>query len=444
MSIRFLCCSILSTVACLCGCSEGGDTGQQRAEAETRTYSADLAVAWFDQVYDSIRAEGYSPPVASRVIGYCGVTLYQSVVEGMPDHRSLAGQLNGLGQMPARPKDSLYWPAVANAGLGTVTQGLFASGSAGTLAELVALEDSLKNGFSGAADAATLQRSADHGAAIGAAILTWAAGDGFAIWNNCAYTPPVSPGAWVPTPPALAAPLQPCWGNLRTFVLDYAAECVPLGYPTFSTEAGSAFHLEALEVRDTVDNLTPEQLEIARYWADAPVTTGTPPGHWISICGQLCEERDDSLDVAAEAFARVGMAVADAFISCWEIKYYFNLMRPITYIRDPGGPINDPSWTTAPGIGTPNFPEFTSGHSVQSGAAAAVLTDLLGEVAFTDETHLASGLAARSFDSLEDAAQEAAMSRLYGGIHFRSAIERGLEQGQCVARRILERVQFRK
>jgi hypothetical protein len=154
------------------------------------------------------------------------------------------------------------------------------------------------------------------------------------------------------------------------------------------------------------------------------------------------------LDVAIEAYARVGIAVADAFICCWEMKYTYGYLRPITYIHDAAG-LNDPAWNTAPGIGggniaTPPFPEYTSGHSTQSGAAAFVLTDLLGNVEFVDDTHADLGLASRRFSSFAEAAQEAAISRLYGGIHYRAAIERGVDQGVCVGDVILDEVSFRE
>jgi hypothetical protein len=244
---------------------------------------------------------------------------------------------------------------------------------------------------------------------------------------------------WVPTSPAPA--LEPCWGNLRTFVLLFSAECAPLSHPPFSRVAGSAFAVEGQEVYDAVNNLTQEQMDIATFWADGGGTL-TPPGHWVSIAAQVLTQEDLALDVAAEAFARVGIAVADAFIACWEMKFHYNLLRPITYIQDPMGPIADGGWTSF--IGTPPFPEYTSGHSTQSGAASLVLADLLGAVPFTDHTHDGAGLAARSFQNFREAADEAAISRLYGGIHYRAAIERGVEQGRCIGRTILDNVEFRR
>lgn len=151
---------------------------------------------------------------------------------------------------------------------------------------------------------------------------------------------------------------------------------------------------------------------------------------WFSLAGRLVQQEQGApLDRAAEAYARVGMAVADAFISCGSCKYRYNLLRPVTYIQR----LTDPRWL--PMLPTPPFPEYASGHSVQAAAAAQVLTDLFGARAFTDRTHVDRGFAPRTFASFVQAAEEAAISRRYGGIHFRPAIERGLEQGRCIGRK---------
>jgi hypothetical protein len=178
-------------------------------------------------------------------------------------------------------------------------------------------------------------------------------------------------------------------------------------------------------------------LAIALYWADDPGLTGTPPGHSLSILSQVLVQQGSALGVAAEAYARVGLAVADAFIACWWTKYEYNLLRPITYVHEV---LADPAWITP--VNTPPFPEYTSGHSVQSAATAQVLTGLFGEMTFTDHTHGELGLAPRTFTSFFAYAEEAAISRLYGGIHFRSAIELGIEQGKCIGERV-NALQFR-
>jgi hypothetical protein len=184
-------------------------------------------------------------------------------------------------------------------------------------------------------------------------------------------------------------------------------------------------------VYEAVNRLTPEQESIARFWSDDPGQTPTPPGHSISITTQVLRAADANLATAAEAYARVGMAVCDAFIACWYQKYVYNLIRPVTYLQR----LVDPNWL--PLLVTPPFPEYTSGHSVQSGAAFQVLTDLFGEgYSFVDHTHDDRGLAPRSFGSFLEAAEEAAISRLYGGIHFRAAIVNGIDQGRCIGRAV--------
>lgn len=418
------------------------------SSAETATFDSSVAVAWMNQVRASVQTAGSPPTVASRAYAYTGVTLYEAVVPGMPDHQSLAGQLNGLFDVPAPSDDVHHWPAVANTSVAAVARSLFAA-NATAVAAIDALEDQLEADFvADGVDEDVLDRSIVQGTDLATAILAWVAEDGLAQWNNCAYTVPTGPGFWEPTFPAFAAPHQPCWGKLRTYALNYASECASLAPAPFSETPGSKFYLEAVEVQTTVDAADPEQIAIAQFWADNPTQSSTPSGHWVSILAQCSTTEDYSLDVCAEAMARLGIAVGDSFISCWDMKYYYNLLRPITYIRSATG-LNDPTWLTAPGIGggnitTPAFPEHTSGHSVQSGAVAEVLTDLLGEVAFDDDTHAALGLPARSFTSFSEAAEEAAISRLYGGIHFRSAIERGVEQGRCIGNVINTQIHFRK
>lgn len=439
-----LACALLPLVGCDGTAGDDAPSPPPAPPPGTSASSSFVATEWCDQAYVAIRTESLSPPVASRLLGYMGVALYESVVPGMPGHRSLGRQLNGLGDLPDAPSGAIHWPAAANAAIAEVLSGLLATGSVPTLAAIDALEDDLEAIVGADVAAETLTRSQTFGTSIGVAILDWAGTDGFTQWNNCAYVVPTGPGLWVPTPPGFAAaPLQPCWGNMRPFAMLFASECMPLPFPAYSTVAGSAFEIEAREVYDVVNAAVPEELEIARFWADNPGQTGTPPGHWMSILSQVCVAEDIDLAMAAEASAKLGIALADAFISCWEIKYAYNLLRPISYIRDLAGPIADAGWSTPVGINTPPFPEFTSGHSVQSGAAAYVLRDVFGDVPFVDNTHANLSFPARSFDSFDDAAEEAAVSRLYGGIHYRSACENGVDQGRCIGAIVTRSIEYR-
>jgi hypothetical protein len=198
-------------------------------------------------------------------------------------------------------------------------------------------------------------------------------------------------------------------------------------HPPYSEGSASAFYKEAAEVHQTSKTLTSEQEEIARFWSDDPMLSSTPPGHWISIYLDVAAKEKLSAAKMAEGLARLGVAVADAFIGCWHSKYDYDLLRPVTFIRKH----IDSKWE--PLLITPPFPEYPSGHSVQSGAAVQVLESLFGTAyAFDDDTHAADGMAVRHFTSFDAAAEEAALSRLYGGIHFRAAIVDGLVQGRCI------------
>ena len=223
------------------------------------------------------------------------------------------------------------------------------------------------------------------------------------------------------------APLLPGWGTNRPFAMPSADATDPGPHPEYSEAPGSDFQAAAQEVHDTGRSLTDEQKLIARFWSDDAMLTFTPAGHWISIVLQIAERDAMPAEVISSALAKLGVAQADAFIACWDTKFRYNLLRPVTFIKRH----IDKTWE--PLLITPPFPEYTSGHSAQSGAASTVLTSIFGDsFAFDDETHVAEGLPVRSFASFEAAAEEAAVSRLYGGIHFRFGNEKGLEQGRAV------------
>jgi hypothetical protein len=390
-------------------------------------FNADVPVAWFDLADDLARSQGLTPPVAARTFGYLGVALYEAIMPGMSGYQSLAGQLNDLEPLPGPHDPAHHWPTVANSALATVLGELLPGGKTAVQAE----EAHVVAQFQPALPPGIFNRSVARGKAVGQAVLAWAEEVGYQAWHNGAYAPPSGAGMWVPTPPSFAPALQPCWGQVHPFVLASGSECDPGPPPAYSEEPESLFYQEAWEVYNAVNNLMPEQLETAQYWADDPGLTGTLPGHSVAILSHVLAQQEASLAAAAEAYARVGIAVADAFVACWWTKYEYNMLRPITYVHNVLG---DGAWVTP--VNTPPFPEYTSGHSVQSAAAAQVLTELFGEVTFTDRTHEELGSAPRTFSSFFAFAEEAAISRLCGGIHFRAAIELGIEQGKCIGQRV--------
>jgi hypothetical protein len=398
--------------------------------------SAQVPAAWFDLSLDLIRsATGFSPPVASRAFAYAGLSLYEAVVPGMGGYRSLARPFEDLDGLPAaRPNETYDWATAANAALASILRSLVPTAGADERAALDALEAHFEGRFRRELSPAVFGCSRRRGREVAAAIFAWSRGDGGHegyLRNFPPYSPPVGPGLWVPTPPGFQPALQPFWGRNRCFALA-AGDAVPPGdHPPYSEEPQSQFWREALEVHDTVNSLTAEQEAIARFWSDDPGATATPPGHSISIATQVLRRERSSLARAAETYARVGMAVSDAFVACWFEKYRYNLLRPVTYVRAHF----DATWL--PLLVTPPFPEYPSGHSVQSGAAFQVLTDLFGtRYAFVDRTHDDRGFAPRRFGSFLEAAKEAAISRLYGGIHFRAAVDNGVAQGTRIGRAV--------
>ncbi|MEZ4821245.1 MAG: vanadium-dependent haloperoxidase [Ignavibacteria bacterium] len=311
---------------------------------------------------------------------------------------------------------------------------MYFNASAQNLASIDSLEDAFNTTYQTQVSSEIFSRSKIFGENIASAIYNWSVTDGGnegQLHNtDPGYVPPAGTGYWVPTPPSNAPAVQPYWGNNRPFITANVNECQPGPHAPFSTSNTSLFYTQALEVYSTSNKLTEEQETIALFWADDGGTY-TPPGHSVAILMQLLNTGNYRLDFSAASLAKIGIAVSDAFISCWKGKFTYNLLRPITYIRN----YIDPSWS--PFVTTPAFPEYASGHSTQSGASAQVLSDILGyNYSFTDYTHTGDGFAPRSFNSFFDFADEAAISRLYGGIHYRSANENGLDKGIEIGRNV--------
>lgn len=398
-----------------------------------------IAVEWMDLLYRLVESESLSAPAAARVYGYGGVVLYETVVNGMPENFSLAGQIQGLPLMSIPDDDAvLDWPTVANAAMAVVTPHLFNNPSETTLASIVDKRDALIALREEEVEPTILEDSLAYGEIIGNELIEWIADDGYAETIDQDYELPTGgPEIYVLTNPDIA-PIDPYWGTLRPLVMFYPEVCnQPLNVP-YSEEIDSTFYAQALEVKNVADNRTEEQEEIARFWVDTPGITGAPSGHWVSIQNQLVEQLDLNLQQAVGMYVQVNMALSDAFISAWVLKYEVMLLRPETYIQQN----IQRNWQ--PYVSSPAFPEYPSGHSVVSGAAAEVLTHLFGQVAFTDRTHIIYGHEPlqRSFRSFEHAEQEAAFSRMSGGIHYRVAIENGVRQGRCVGRQVIENIRL--
>jgi len=296
------------------------------------------------------------------------------------------------------------------------------------------------------------ERSVAYGSQVADHILAWSQKDNYKQSRSAPkYTILDDPATWKPTPPAYMDAVEPHWNSIRTFAIDSAGQFKPARPTPFSIDTTSQFYKEAYEVYETGVKMTEEQRRIASFWDCNPFVMNvkghvmfatkkiSPGGHWMNITHVACRKANADFVKCSEAYARVALALVDGFISCWDEKYRSRLIRPETYINQ----YIDENWT--PLLQTPPFPEYTSGHSVISGASAVILTKLFGDnFTFTDSTEIEFGLTARTFKSFIHASEEAAVSRLYGGIHYRPAIENGMIEGRAVGTFINEHVKTRK
>jgi hypothetical protein len=405
------------------------------AQGEGRPAPQEILRDWYYLMNELVRhTPTYSPPVASRSFGYLGVTAFEAAVGGSDRLVSLVGQVQGLDSVPAREAGAVYDETIiVSAAMSDAIVYYFGNtGPTGQRAIKAAQTKWRAQVVDGVAED-VVARSEAFGRAMAAHIHQWSLTDGGAVISNMGFPEkwdlPKGDDKWVPTGPIRQQqlPLLPQWGSVRTFVIPSGAACPTPGNPPYSIEPDSAFYKEALEVYETGKNNTPEQMAIARFWSDDPMLSMTPPGHWVSIAMQVAEHENLSLEDNVDLLARMGVAMSDAFVGCWHAKFTYNLLRPITYIKR----VIDPKWE--PLLNTPPFPEYPSGHSTVSGAMGAVLTAFFGEnYAFEDRTGSPDGRNPRLFKSFTEAADEAGISRMYGGIHFKAAIVDGLAQGRCI------------
>ena len=416
---------------------------------KTVTENPDYIHRAIKEVTDVIVYDIYSPPVASRTYAYVCVAAYEIAIHADSTHITLAGQLHGLNTLPQPEagKEYSYALAAVHAIL-TVAKPLVLSEE-----KIEAFHEEMMREFKHSGIPQDVyDNSVAYGKQVADFILAWASQDNYKQTRSLPkYAVSEDAATWKPTPPSYMKAIEPYWSRIRTFLIDSAQEFKPLPATKFSTDKKSKFYKEAKQVHDTVIHLSGEQRDIANFWDCNPFKMNvnghvmyatkkiSPGGHWINITGVACKKMKADLVQTAEAYACVSVTIADAFISCWDEKYRSNIIRPETYINQ----YIDESWL--PILQTPPFPEYTSGHSVVSGASSVVLTKLFGDhFSYTDSTETEFELAPRNFTSFQQAAEEAAISRLYGGIHYMAAIKNGLTEGRNIGSFAVKKLKTRK
>lgn len=391
-----------------------------------------------NRVIDVMIHDIFSPPVASRVFAYPNIAAYEIIAQNDENYNSLSGQINTLGNIP-KPKneDQINYQLAAFMTHLDLSKKLIFSEE-----KLDVYQDSLYSLWE-TANPIEFEEAKAYASDVTGYISNWMDKDNY---NQTRTMPKYTVNSsedwrWQPTPPSYMDGLEPHWNKIRPFVLDSASQFKPIPPPEFSMDENSDFYKELKEVYDISNKITEdgdesEEVLIAQFWDCNPyvsVTRGhlmfatkkiTPGAHWIGITKIACKTEEADVDRTVFAYTKTSIAIADAFISCWDEKYRSNLVRPETLINN----YFDDEWK--PILQTPPFPEYTSGHSVVSGAAATVLTNIFGDdFSFLDDTETRYGLPIRAFQSFNAAAQEAAISRMYGGIHYRAAVEVGIGQG---------------
>lgn len=390
--------------------------------------SPEVVTSWLTMQLKIAQAMPASPPVHARRWAYSGVALWESLQPGLPGHRSIAPQLNGLAALP-KPSQSLnyYFPASANAALAAINRAIHPGISAATLARIDSLEGANLAKYQQHQQPDVLANSIDFGKKIAAAVFEWSKTDGYD--NATPYTPLGGAAYWKPTPPAFGPGMLSNWGKVRTIVSNSdagAEQGAPIAY---SEDKTSEYYKQAAELYNISQSLTQEQRTIATYW---------PDNSWHNVLSQVLAAEKPGLAVAAKAFTQLGIAMSDGAISLCKGKYVYQGVRPVTYIR---AVLDHPEWNTV--IPTPPHPEYPSGHSVMSAAAAEVLTDIFGEnYHYTDKPYNLPAFAPRQFNSFDEAAAEAAVSRVYAGIHYRKTCEVSLLQGKIVGQNVIKALKF--
>lgn len=421
----------------------GGCQSKPAATPETLNSPEPLHEA-MQQLTNTMVYDIFSPPQSSRVYSYASIAAYEAIRQGDTTWRSLAGQVRNMPAVPQPDRSKEYsFPLAGVRAFLTVSHQLTFSRE-----RMDSVRTAISEKYKASLSPDVYERSITYGDTIARHVLAWAGKDRFKESRGLPkYSITKQVGRWVPTPPAYMDAVEPNWGTIAPFAMDSSSQFRPATAIPFDTVKGSAFHTQALEVYEKGKTLTDEERAIASFWDCNPYTMNvqghtmfatkkiSPGGHWMGIASQAARKSNASLIQTADTYARTAMALADGFIAAWEEKFHSGVIRPETMINQ----WVDEEWR--PLLQTPPFPEYPSGHSVISTAAAQVLTSIYGpNFAFADSVEVPFGLPVRSFKSFEEAANEAAISRLYGGIHYRQAIEEGQKQGRLVGQHLLSRI----
>ncbi|MFZ4542909.1 MAG: vanadium-dependent haloperoxidase [Saprospiraceae bacterium] len=412
-----------------------------------------VALKWNELYLDVERnTDGYRPPISARTLGYIGLATYESVVNGMPEYKSLSGRYAGLVVPVAASNTVYHWPTVLNTCYSTSLRNFFPTAPASQIYKIYTLESSFNQEFKTNLSDDVYNRSIDYGKRMADAVYAFSKTDatGHDAYLNPTdknYVDGTQAGEWRRTAPDFTNPLLPNWGRVRTFAINEDDKKIPAPIK-YSESASSLYYQQGKEVQSIVNEVKSgkdyENNWIAIFWSDdCAKLTFTPAGRWIAVSNQIVRDHAKTLDKAIITYSKMGMALADAGIAAWNEKYRYKVQRPIDYIRTVFG---DKNWNTImcpDGNGayfTPPFPAYPSGHATFGAAAAEVLTAEYGiNVSMTDRCHEGRTEfigTPRAFPNFYSMAEENAYSRIPIGVHWRMDSEQGVKLGYRVGRKV--------
>lgn len=394
---------------------------------------------------DIIVVDIFPPPIASRIYANTSLALYEAIRFQQEGSKSITAKLKGFEPMPLPEKGKQYDFSIA------AIQSFCETAKKVTFSapEITKYQDSMIAVYANGLNEDVVKQSVAFGQQIADVIGKRLGKDNYKETRGFERfeVKTDDDSRWVPTLPDYADGLEPHWPKMMTMALDSSNQVEADPFPAYSKDPNSDYYKELKEVYDISKNRTDEQTDIALFWDDNPFVSQhkghvmfqdkkmTPPGHWMAITQQVAMKKNLDAVASAKTYAYTAVGMYDAFISCWYIKYKTVRIRPQTAVQR----LIEPTWTSF--IQSPPFPEYTSGHSTVSSTAAEILTSVFGDgFAFTDSSELAYNLPVRSFKSFRDAASEASISRVYGGIHYRSGCEGGNKQGKKLGEIILKKL----
>lgn len=417
--------------------------GKGNALPHTKKFSAEVASSWYHLLTDITRSTPYNPPQTLRIFAYTGLALYESVVPGMPSYQSMYTHFTGNTIASGKKKD-YYWPAAANAAVARISSRLLGNFSATpNLASIQQTEQHFNNKFKALVSADELQFSNEFGQYVADKIYEWSTTDGTLAPNGLLapcppYTVSGTPGSWVPTPPFFFPAAGACQGSLRTFIPGIAATVFSAPPPSFSTDPNSAFYKMANEVYMLKTNATSEEQLISEAWRDKLGFNYNTPAHMLKLTSEIIDKERLNLEEAVTLYAKQGIAMFDAVVANFNVKYHYALMRPVTFIQNVIGHTGFDSQYP-----TPQHPAYPATAVSAAGAAVAVLESVWGShYSFVDDTQetLYGNWSYSSFNGL---LVDVGVSRTHSGLNYTNSVEAGIKLGRKVGE-MTEALPFKK